>query len=477
MLDTSSGEPPGGKFLVIGDTPLARRVCATLSAAGGPARVEHLTAPSDAQLAAVLESEFAHALVLIRDDASALRYALATSHLAPALPLVVTIFDQTIAAQLRVLQPGAAVVSPAVTAVPSLVGPCLDGRIVAAFADRGHLLVLRRDGCDGLEEELRTLPRPSRAHVLSRRLTVNYRHLQPSSRILAQGLAGLAVVLVLDWAWLALVAGHPPIEALGESVRVLATVGPGPEYPTGAYGLLSVVFMLATIVLTALFTAGLVDRFVEPRLVRLVGSGSVPRSGHVVVVGLGQVGVRLCQRLTTQGVAVVAVERDRDAPGVALARQLEIPVIIEDGTSRQLLERLRLDRCLAVAAVGSDDLDNVAVAVAASAVSPSVRVVMRAGEQEAVAETRSLLPLGITRDVTAIGAAHVLMRALGAREDVHVAGDGDDVRARVRPGKWRTFVLARRDECRHLVTAAANAPDGTESSPEPNQPPSFEEAP
>ena len=353
MLDATSGKPLDGRFLVIGDTPLARRVCATLGAAEGQAHVEHLTAPSDAQLAVVLESGFTHALVLVRDDVSALRYALATSHLAPALPLVVTIFDHTIAAQLRVLQPRASVVSPALTAVPSLVGPCFDGHIVAAFAERGDVLVLRRDDCDGFEEECRTLPRTSPARVLSRRLTVNYRHLQPSSRILAQGLAGLAVVLVLDWVWLALVAGHPPIEALGESVRVLATVGPGPEHPAGAYGVLSALAMLATIVLTALFTAGLVDRFVEPRLVRLGGSGSVPRSGHVVVVGLGQVGMRLCQRLTAQGVAVVAVERDHDAAGVALARQLEIPVIIDNGTSRRLLERLRLDRCLAVAAVGS----------------------------------------------------------------------------------------------------------------------------
>ncbi|MFF0345182.1 NAD-binding protein [Kribbella sp. NPDC004875] len=457
MLDATSG-PLDGRFLVIGDTPLARRVCATLGAAGGQAHVVHLTAPSDAQLAVAVDSDVAHALVLVRDDVSALRYALATSHLAPALPLVVTVFDHTIATQLRALQPRARVVSPALAAVPSLVGPCLDGQVVAAFAERGDVLVLRRDDHNDFEEDRRALPRPSRAQVLSRRLTVNYRHLQPSGRILAQGLAGLAVVLVLDWSWLALVAGHPPVAALGEAVRVLATVGPGPEHPSGAYGLLSAFAMLATIVLTALFTAGLVDRFVEPRLVRLGGSGAVPRTGHVVVVGLGQVGVRLCQRLTEQAVAVVAVERDHDAAGVALARQLQIPVIIDDGTSRRLLERLRLDRCLAVAAVGSDDLDNVAVAVAASAVSPSVRVVMRAGEQEAVAETRSLLPLGITRDVTAIGAAHVLTLALRAREDVRVAGDGDAVHVRVGTGEWRELPLARRDECRHLVSAAPDSP-------------------
>ena len=58
--------------------------------------------------------------------------------------------------------------------------------------------------------------------------------------------------------------------------------------------------------------------------------------------------------------------------------------------------------------MGSDDLDNVAVAVTANAVAPATRVVLRAGEHEAIAETRSLLPLGTTRDVTALGATYVV---------------------------------------------------------------------
>jgi Trk K+ transport system NAD-binding subunit len=169
---------------------------------------------------------------------------------------------------------------------------------------------------------------------------------------------------------------------------------------------------------------------------------------------MGQVGVRLCAQLKALHVPVVGVERDRRAPYLSLARQLGIPVIIGSGTQRRLLERLRLDRCLALAAVGSDDLDNIAVAVAAAAVSPSTRVVLRAGEHEAIAETRSLLPLGVVRDVTEIAATFVVAGLLGRDVDGVVAGC-DAVYLRTAAGAYEPFTVSRKEDCRHSCSEAS----------------------
>jgi hypothetical protein len=105
-----------------------------------------------------------------------------------------------------------------------------------------------------------------------------------------------------------------------------------------------------------------------------------------------------------------------------------------------------LSRCLGLAAVGSDDLDNIAVAVAAAAVSPRTRVVVRAGEHEAIAETRSLLPLGVIRDVTEMAATFVVAVLLGRNVRGAVAGSRHDApsdtcrRLRTLCGVWRTGV-------------------------------------
>ncbi|MFE9650176.1 hypothetical protein ACFYO0_39930 [Streptomyces sp. NPDC006365] len=59
--------------------------------------------------------------------------------------------------------------------------------------------------------------------------------------------------------------------------------------------------------------------------------------------------------------------------------------------------RFGLDTAQAMAAVVSDALDNIAVAVAARAVAPDLRVAIRAGDHEAIAETRSLFSFGIVQ--------------------------------------------------------------------------------
>jgi voltage-gated potassium channel Kch len=242
-------------------------------------------------------------------------------------------------------------------------------------------------------------------------------------------------------------------ESFFDAARVVATVGPGPSEVGTAYRTISSFAMLATIVFTALFTAGLVDRLLEPRLVGLLGSRTAPRKNHVIVVGLGQVGVRLCAQLKELHIPVVGVERDRRAPHLALVRQMGIPVIIGSGTERRLLEKLLLNRCRALAAIGSNDLDNIAVAVAATAVSPTTRVVLRAGEQEAIAETRSLMPLGIIRDVTEMAATFVVA-ALTGRDVSAVVTAGDAVHLRTHEGSYESLTVSSSEVCRHSRPSA-----------------------
>ncbi len=62
-----------------------------------------------------------------------------------------------------------------------------------------------------------------------------------------------------------------------------------------------------------------------------------PVAGHVVIVGLGNVGTRVLRELHGFGVDVVCVDRSADARGVAVARELGVPVIIANGNSDETL--------------------------------------------------------------------------------------------------------------------------------------------
>ncbi|GAB2977675.1 NAD-binding protein [Nocardioides montaniterrae] len=435
------------RFLVIGATTLARRVCAALTDRGHT--VHHLPAPDDAELRVALQAEVAGVAVLLHQDDVGLRYALAAAHFAPGVPLIAAIFDATTSDELHRLLPTCIVTSPAELAAPVLVAACLgDGAALFPTAkNRAEAVSIEGSGV-ARHAWRRTLSERMRA--LRGRIAGQLRPHDAGSRILYLGLGGATLALLCDWTWL-LSIGTPWPEAFQEAAQVAATVGPEGHHGE-AYGVFAGVAMLSSVLFTGMFTAGLVDMLLGPRLIGLFGSRALPRAGHVVVIGLGQVGLRLCRHLQALGIPAVAVERHGDARWVEVARNLRIPVVIGNGGDRAVLERVRISHAVAVAAVGSADLDNISVAVSARGVAPDARIVVRAGEHELISETASLLPLGETRDVTRLSSAYVVARLLGV-DAAHVLLDGNRVLLLLPSGdsvEWRT---SRPHGCAHVAAA------------------------
>ena len=105
------------------------------------------------------------------------------------------------------------------------------------------------------------------------------------------------------------------------------------------------------------------------------------------------------------------------------------PVHVAHRADPSLLRRLSLDHAIALAAVTSDDLQNIKVALAAHAEARELRVVLRAGSNATGGETRSLEGLGHVRDVHRIGAVYIAGLALGSSA-VHVVVDGSTAHLR-----------------------------------------------
>jgi Trk K+ transport system NAD-binding subunit len=199
----------------------------------------------------------------------------------------------------------------------------------------------------------------------------------------------------------------------------------GPEW----FKLAISISMLVALVFAAAFTGGLVERLIGRNLTGLLGRRAVPRSDHVVVVGLGQVGLRLCRLLRDCGISVVAIDDQPDGENVGHARRVGLPVVIGRGADPSLLRRLSLDSALALAAVTADDLQNIKVALSARAEASALRIVLRAGSNATGGETRSLERLGHVRDVHRIGAVYIAGVALGSAA-AHVVVDGDTAHLR-----------------------------------------------
>jgi len=396
--------------VVIGDIEVARRSCSELEAHGFV--VTHLLHPSDLEMHAAFTPDVTAVAILVRGDVTALRYALLVEHLLPGVRLVVTLFDRTVADQLVRVVPNCQVTSPASVAVPSIIGACVGADVLAVASLGGEPTMVLASG-EGIE--LRPWKRRGWLRRLPAVLAGQVRPHDAATRILFIGLAGLAGILVLDWILSVTALHENAIRGLYIATRVVATVGPGDadvDAPAW-YQLLSSVSMLLTIVFAAVFTAGVINRLLSSRSFAIIGPRTVPTRDHVVVIGLGQVGLRLCIELRRLGIQVVAVERDPRAVNLRLARAARVPVLIAHGEDRAVLRKLSLHRARALAAMSAEDLDNIEVAIAALAVAPDLRVVLRAGDDDVITETRSLFRIGEVRNISALTAFAVALGLTG----------------------------------------------------------------
>ena len=152
------------------------------------------------------------------------------------------------------------------------------------------------------------------------------------------------------------------------TVVTVATVGYG-DYSFANQGGGMKVFAIVLIALGvllvstafALFTNILVSRRIE----RSLGRRQVPgMAGHVVVIGLGAVGIAVVQGLIAEGQRVVVIERDDNNRYLAQARALGVPVVIADATQLQTHRMVNLDDAAAVAVLTSADLTNIETGLA-----------------------------------------------------------------------------------------------------------------
>ncbi|WP_245654564.1 potassium channel protein [Streptomyces violens] len=429
-------------MIIEDDEALGRSAAACVERWGGTAY--RLPRPDDDTLRRRLQHPVDAIAVVSRDDIVALRYALLAEHLEPGVRLVVTLFDRTVADEVSRTIPNCTVLSMTDAIVPSLLASCLAPQYAILQPLDSEVVGVRREGVTTAIEHL---PRRSlttgadhrtrsdhrthsgvrpRSGVRSRStLTSWFRSLGTSAKVLVASFTALLLALAVDVTLGVLVLHEPWPDATWNAARTLTTVGSSPhaEHGPGWYKIFSAVSMLGVLVLAAVFTASVVDRFAGHRMTSILGARSIPRRDHVIVVGLGQVGLRLSAQLRDLGVKVVAVERNPQAACLPLARARDIPVILGRGGDRFLLERLSVHRARALAAVASDGLENIAVAVTTRAIAADQRIVLRAGGDEVTTESRSLFRIGAVCDFTHIVGTFVAASVLDtAPRSVFVAG-------------------------------------------------------
>ncbi|MFL6193004.1 MAG: potassium channel family protein [Thermoanaerobaculia bacterium] len=168
--------------------------------------------------------------------------------------------------------------------------------------------------------------------------------------------------------------------------------------------------VLGSITLATVYSI-ITDYLVGSRLRKLLGGQPMPKSGHVVVIGMGNVGFRVINELADLGVPAVAVDFTPDGPFLATVRT-RVPLIVGDARLDDTLQRAGLDRARSVVAATGDDSVNLGVGIAAKRMNPKIRTVVRLFDAEFARKVENALGIDAALSSSRIAAPTFVAAAL-----------------------------------------------------------------
>jgi len=103
---------------------------------------------------------------------------------------------------------------------------------------------------------------------------------------------------------------------------------------------------------------------------------------HIVICGLGNVGVRVVQHLKQFDEMMVVIEADKESRFAHEVAGSDIPVLFGDARDTRLLENANLAKAKAVICVTNDDMVNLETALTAREYNPDIKIIIRMFDQK-----------------------------------------------------------------------------------------------
>lgn len=377
----------------------------------------------------------ARALALLgSDDAGNIHAALLAQDINADLRLVLRLFNTSLGHRVRTLFTDCAVLSDAAMAAPSFVAASLGREGPTHIRVSGRTLyVVRRDEVeaervicgladttDQVHPDLLPVDEHSTDLVLAfangavveqavrrRRgkwlaaLRLNLRSVL--NRRVGVAALSLFVLLAIGTTMFATFGGYTWWNAIYETALDVA----GAAQPLDSLPVINkITQVMVTIVgisIIPIITAVALDAVVSARLAEAAGQGG-PMRDHVVVIGLGQVGVRVVAQLHDLGIPVVGIDRNENARGIPLAKRLGIPVVVGDASRDDTLRSAYIGTSRALVTLSSQDVVNLEAALSARAIRDDLLVVLRLFDNDFARLVERRFNINVSRSVSYLAA-------------------------------------------------------------------------
>lgn len=112
---------------------------------------------------------------------------------------------------------------------------------------------------------------------------------------------------------------------------------------------------------------------------------------HIIVMGIGHVGLRVVRTLTDMGFEVVAIDNDIDQDSDIQLSELSIPVVVGDGRSPSILEKAGIEHAQSLIVCTSSDHLNIEVTLRSREMNPTIRLVVRMWDNQFAGQLKRFL--------------------------------------------------------------------------------------
>lgn len=353
--------------------PLTRRMAMAWQGRLGPEGT-----PEDPGFVAALPLGAASAVLFCAgEDATNLALALEVRDAHPHLRLVISFFDLRLGRKIQQELGNCAVLSAADVSAPRFAAAAVRDGVLQTVTHEGRVFAFEA-GPGGLSCQPLGAPRQDRARAapgvavprLPRRL----------DRTLLGILVLTAAVLGAATVYFHATQRLPWMSALYFVVTTFCTVGYGDfslREASDLDKLAGIILMLSSVTLTAGLFAILTNALVGLRLDAQEGRRRHRLRDHVLVCGLGSLGLRVAECLQGLGAKVLVLERDRGNPLLEDLAARRIPHMVADAARVGALRTAGITRARALVSTLNDDLEGLEIGLAARAARPGLHVVLR----------------------------------------------------------------------------------------------------
>ncbi len=329
-------------------------------------------------------------LVATSDDAVNIQIALHARRLNPNIRVIVRTFDTTLGLQIR-HQLGI----EEVVAIPEVAGPVLAAhamfdQVLARYTTETGRHQLRRSGGNWVNEPLEELL-PPRKIPLSRRqefwklvtpkaLFLWHKRLwRATSPQLRAVFLAINIFIVFAVLGVRLGLSLSAVDAFYFVVTTITTTGFGDisvlNSPDWVKLFVCFLMLMGSAGIAVIYSI-VTDYIVTARLSETMQQVPVPDADHVVVAGLGDIGIQIIRELRRDGLEVVVIEKQSTGSHLE-AIKADTRVLFGEGRDPEVLSRANLAKAKALIVATGDDGINLGIGLAARSQFPNLRVVLR----------------------------------------------------------------------------------------------------